>query len=71
MAARSRGVVEMMTRPTTTHPGGVNWKGLESGKLWGKKKYIYTYIYTYIHIYTHGGIYMYVRWGWGLESGKL
>jgi hypothetical protein len=33
MAARSRGVVEMMTWPTTTHPVGVNWKGLESGKL--------------------------------------
>ena len=38
MAARGQGVVEMMTRPTTTHPVGANWKGLESGKLWGKKK---------------------------------
>jgi hypothetical protein len=38
MAARSRGVVEKMTRTTTTHPEGVNWKSLESGKLQGKKK---------------------------------
>ena len=66
MAARSRGVVEMMTWPTTTHPVGVNWKGLESGKLWGEKK-----VYTYILIYTYGGTYKYVRWGEGLESNKL
>jgi hypothetical protein len=38
MAARKRGVVRMMTRTTTTHPKGVNWKDLESGKLEGKKK---------------------------------
>jgi hypothetical protein len=33
MAARSQGVVEMMTRPTTTHPVDLNWKDLESDKL--------------------------------------
>ena len=33
MAARSQGLVRMMTQTTTTHPRGVNWKGLESGKL--------------------------------------
>jgi len=37
MAARSRGVVRMMTQTIMAHPK-VNWKGLESGKLWGKKK---------------------------------
>jgi hypothetical protein len=31
----------------------------------GKKKSIYILIYTY------GGTYKYVRWGGGLESGKL
>ncbi len=31
-------MVRMMTRTITAHPK-VNWKGLESGKLWkGKKK---------------------------------
>jgi hypothetical protein len=33
MAARSQGVVKMMTLPTTTYPVDLNWKGLESGKL--------------------------------------
>ena len=37
MAARSRNGVRMMTRTITTHPK-VNWKELESGKLWGGKK---------------------------------
>ena len=37
MAARSRNGVRMMTWTITTHPK-VNWKGLESGKLWRKKK---------------------------------
>jgi hypothetical protein len=32
-----------------------------------KKKRVYTY--TFIH--TGGGTYKYVRWGGGLESGKL
>ena len=32
MAARSRGVVRMMTRTITTHPK-VKWKDLESGKF--------------------------------------
>lgn len=41
--------------------------GLESGTLWEKKKRVYTY--TFIH--TGGGTYKYVRWGGGLESGKL
>ena len=31
-------MVRMMTQTTTTHPKGVNWKNLESGKLWRKKK---------------------------------
>ena len=58
MAAQSRGVVRMMTRTITTHPKGVNWKDLESGKLWKKKrlepgklgrkkKNTYTYILTF------------------------
>ena len=59
MAARSRNGVRMMTRTITTHPK-VNWKELESGKLWrkkkrtgawqarGKKKHLH--IYTHIHI---------------------
>ena len=33
----------------------------------GRKKKVYTY--TFIH--TGGGTYKYVRWGGGLESGKL
>jgi hypothetical protein len=35
--------------------------------LGGKKKRVYTY--TFIH--TGGGTSKYVRWGGGLESGKL
>jgi hypothetical protein len=58
MAARSRNGVRMMTRTITTHPK-VNWKELESGKLWKKKKglepgklgkkkkHTYTYILTF------------------------
>ena len=58
MAARSRNGVRMMTRTITTHPK-VNWKELESGKLWrkkkkdwslarfAKKKNTYTYILTF------------------------
>ena len=60
MAARSRGVVRMMTRTITTHPK-VKWKDLESGKLWKKKgkkilepgkleKKKHLHIYTHIHI---------------------
>ena len=41
------------------------WQTL--GKKEGKKKRVYTY--TFIH--TCGGTYKYVRWGGGLESGKL
>jgi hypothetical protein len=58
MAARSRNGVRMMTQTITTHPK-VNWKELESGKLWKKKKrglepgklekkkHTYTYILTF------------------------
>ncbi len=61
MAARSRNGVRMMTQTITTHPK-VNWKELESGKLWrkkkrglepgklGKKKHTHLHIYTHIHI---------------------
>ena len=59
MAARSRGVVRMMTRTITAHPKE-NWKGLESGKLWKKRKKRlepgklekkkHLHIYTHIHI---------------------
>ena len=58
MAARSRNGVRMMTRTITTHPK-VNWKELESGKLWKKKKGLEPgklgkkknlHIYTHIHI---------------------
>ena len=44
--------------------------GLESGKLWEKKKKKKR-VYTYTFIHTGGGTYKYVRWGGGLESGKL
>ena len=64
MAARSRGVVRMMTRTITTHPK-VKWKDLESGKLWEKKKDwslassggIFVFIYTYILTFAYGGTY--------------
>jgi hypothetical protein len=57
----------------------VNWKGLESGKLRGKKKERKkkTGVWqtkkknTYILTYTYGGTYKYVRWGGGLEFSKL
>ena len=62
MAARSRGVVRMMTRTITTHPK-VKWKDLESGKLWGGKKRLepdklgkkktLTHIYSYSHREVH------------------
>ena len=48
--------------------GGGETGGLESGKLWEKKK---RRVYTYTFIHTGGGTYKYVRWGGGLESGKL
>ncbi len=63
MAARSRNGVRMMTRTITTHPK-VNWKELESGKLWkkiggglepgklGKKKTL-THIYSHSHREAH------------------
>ena len=64
MAARSRGVVRMMTRTITTHPKGVNWKDLESGKLWEKKKTgawqareEKKNTYTYILTFAYGGTY--------------
>jgi|LauGreDrversion2_3_1035106.scaffolds.fasta_scaffold1011189_1 hypothetical protein len=64
MAARSRGVVRMMTQTITTHPK-VNWKDPESGKLWGKnkkkrlepgkleKKKTLTHIHSYSHREVH------------------
>ena len=57
MAARSRNGVRMMTRTITTHPK-VNWKELESGKLWGKKKKEDWSLASsgkkkHLHIYTH------------------
>ena len=68
MAARSRGVVRMMTRTITTHPKGVNWKDLESGKLWKKKKtgawqarkkktltHIHSYSHREVHTSRHDG----------------
>ena len=42
--------------------------GLESGTLWEEKK---KRVYTYTFIHTSGGTHKYVRWGGGLESGKL
>ena len=69
MAARSRGVVRMMTRTITAHPK-VNWKGLESGKLWGKKKtkdwslassgkkkltHLYSHSHREVHTSRHDG----------------
>ena len=61
MAARSRGVVRMMTRTITTHPK-VKWKDLESGKLLKKKrlepgklrkKKTLTHIYSQSHREVH------------------
>ena len=56
-------MVRMMTRTITTHPKGVNWKDLESGKLWEKKKTgawqareekkKHLYVYTHIRIGKH------------------
>ena len=68
MAARSRGVVRMMTRTITTHPK-VKWKDLESGKLWEKKKdwslassgkkktltHIYSHSHREVHTSRHDG----------------
>ena len=48
--------------------------GLESGKTLekkGKKKGKKKRVYTYTFIHTSGGTHKYVRWGGGLESGKL
>jgi hypothetical protein len=56
MAARSRNGVRMMTQTITTHPK-VNWKELESGKLWKKKKEDWSLASskkkTLTHIYSH------------------
>ena len=62
MAARSRNGVRMMTQTITTHPK-VNWKELESGKLWKKKKGLepgklgkkktLTHIYSHSHREVH------------------
>ena len=57
MAARSRNGVRMMTQTITTHPK-VNWKELESGKLWRKKKEDWSLASskkknTLTHIYSH------------------
>ena len=63
MAARSRNGVRMMTQTITTHPK-VNWKELESGKLWKKekkrtgawqarKKKTLTHIYSHSHREVH------------------
>jgi hypothetical protein len=57
MAARIRNGVRMMTRTITTHPK-VNWRELESGKLWGKKKEDWSLASskkknTLTHIYSH------------------
>ena len=68
MAARSRNGVRMMTRTITTHPK-VNWKELESGKLWEKKKdwslassgkkktltHIYSHSHREVHTSKHDG----------------
>ena len=68
MAARSRGVVRMMTRTITAHPKE-NWKGLESGKLWKKRKkrlepgklekkksiHIYSHSHMEVHTSRHDG----------------
>ena len=66
MAARSRGVVRMMTLTITAHPK-VNWKELESGKLWGKKKRLEPGKLgekkKHLHIYTHIRIGRYIQVG--------
>jgi hypothetical protein len=64
MAARSRNGVRMMTRTITTHPK-VNWKELESGKLWRKKKKDWSLASSgkkkHLHIYTHIHIGRYIQ----------
>ena len=64
MAARSGNGVRMMTQTITTHPK-VNWKELESGKLWKKKKRTGAWQArkkkTHLHIYTHIHIGRYIQ----------
>ena len=64
MAARSRNGVRMMTQTITTHPK-VNWKELESGKLWKKKKEDWSLASSkkkkHLHIYTHIHIGRYIQ----------
>ena len=67
MAARSRNGVRMMTRTITTHPK-VNWKELESGKLWEKKKRLEPGKLgkkKTLHIYTH------IRIEWYIQVGTM
>jgi hypothetical protein len=46
------------------------WQTLEKKKK-GQKEEKKKRVYTYTFIHTGGGTYNYVRWGGGLESGKL
>jgi hypothetical protein len=59
-------------KKTRKKKGGGKKKGGDwsLAKLWGKKKKKGR-IYTYTFIHTGGGTYKYVRWGGGLEPGKL
>ena len=57
--------MRMMTRTITAHPK-VNWKGLESGKLWEKKKdwsLASSKKKKHLHIYTHIHIGRYIQVG--------
>ncbi len=58
-------MVRMMTRTITAHPK-VNWKGLESGKLWGEKKKTGAWQARkkkILHMYTHIRIGRYIQVG--------
>jgi hypothetical protein len=61
------GVWQTLGKKKTRKKGGEKGGTGVWQTLGEKKKRVYTY--TFIH--TGGGTYKYVRWGGGLESGKL
>jgi hypothetical protein len=66
------GVWQTLGKKKQEKKGGEEKKKGGGTGVWqtlGKKKKKRVYTYTFIH--TGGGTYKYVRWGGGLESGKL
>jgi hypothetical protein len=67
------GVWQTLGKKKKRGGGGENggtgvWQTLEKKE---KKRREKKRVYTYTFIHTCGGTYKYVRWGGGLESGKL